>query len=40
MIAVKGAAFLQTADLGLIPLVVLFIIISGIINMFMGSASA
>lgn len=40
MIAVKGASFLQTADLGLIPLVILFIIISGIINMFMGSSSA
>ncbi len=40
MVAVKGAAFLQSADLGLIPLVILFIIISGIINMFMGSASA
>ncbi|MDD2633733.1 MAG: AbgT family transporter [Bacteroidales bacterium] len=40
MIAVKGAAFLQSADLGLIPLVILFIIISGVINMFMGSASA
>lgn len=38
--AVKGAAFLQTTDMGLIPLVILFIIISGIINMFMGSASA
>lgn len=40
MIAVKGAAFLQSTDMGLIPLVILFIIISGIINMFMGSASA
>lgn len=40
MVAVKGAAFLQSVDLGLIPLVILFIIISGIINMFMGSASA
>ncbi len=40
MIAVKGAAFLQSTDLGLIPLVILFIIISGFINMFMGSASA
>lgn len=40
MVAIKGADFLQTADLGLIPLVILFIIISGIINMFMGSASA
>lgn len=40
LIAIKGATFLQTADIGLIPLVVIFIIISGIINMFMGSASA
>lgn len=40
LIAVKGASFLQSADLGLIPLIILFIIISGIINMFMGSASA
>ncbi|MGD9489851.1 MAG: AbgT family transporter [Calditrichaceae bacterium] len=40
MVAVKGAAFLQSVELGLIPLVILFIIISGIINMFMGSASA
>ncbi len=40
LIAVKGAAFLQTAGFGLIPLVIMFIIISGIINMFMGSASA
>lgn len=40
MIAVKGAAFLQSADIGLIPLVILFIVISGTINMFMGSASA
>lgn len=39
-IAVKGAAFLQNADISLIPLVILFIIISGTINMFMGSASA
>ena len=40
MIAVKGAAFLQSADFGLIPLVIMFIVISGMINMFMGSASA
>ena len=40
MVAVKGATFLQSTELGLIPLVILFIIISGIINMFMGSASA
>jgi aminobenzoyl-glutamate transport protein len=40
MVAVKGAAFLQSADLGLIPLVIMFIIVSGMINMVMGSASA
>ncbi len=40
VIAVKGAAFLQAADLGLVPLVVLFILLSGFINLFMGSASA
>lgn len=40
IIAVNGANFLQQADLGLIPLLVLFIILSGFINMFMGSASA
>lgn len=40
MIAVKGATFLQSADIGLIPLVIIFIILSGLINMFMGSASA
>lgn len=40
LIAVKGAAVLQSADLGLIPLVILFILLSGFINMFMGSASA
>lgn len=40
LIAIKGAAFLQTANLGLIPLVILFILLSGFINMFMGSASA
>ncbi len=40
LIAIKGAAVLQSIDMGLIPLVVLFVIFSGIINMFMGSASA
>ncbi|MBT3210136.1 MAG: TIGR00366 family protein [Bacteroidetes bacterium] len=40
MVAVKGATLLQSADFGLIPLVIMFIIISGTINMFMGSASA
>jgi aminobenzoyl-glutamate transport protein len=40
LVAVKGASFLHSADIGLIPLAILFIIISGFINMFMGSASA
>ncbi len=40
LVAVKGAAWLQAADMGLIPLVILFVILSGFINLFMGSASA
>ncbi len=40
IIAVKGAEILKNFDLGLIPLAILFIIFSGFINLFMGSASA
>ncbi|MFP4489451.1 MAG: AbgT family transporter [Bacteroidales bacterium] len=40
LIAIKGAEGLQSIDMGLIPLVILFILLSGFINMFMGSASA
>jgi len=40
ILAIKGAEFLQTTDIGLIPLVILFVVFSGIINLFMGSASA
>ncbi len=40
IIAIDGAHFLNSLDMGLIPLVILFIILSGFINMFMGSASA
>ena len=40
IIAIKGADVLQSMDMGLIPLVILFILLSGFINMFMGSASA
>lgn len=40
IIAVKGADILQAADIGLIPLVILFVLFSGFINLFMGSASA
>ena len=40
VIAIKGAAGLQALDMGLIPLLLMFIVLSGFINMFMGSASA
>lgn len=40
ILAIKGAGVLQTMDIGLIPLVILFVIFSGLINLFMGSASA
>lgn len=40
ILAVKGAGLLQTIDIGLIPLVILFVIFSGFVNLFMGSASA
>lgn len=38
--AIKGANLVMASGLGLIPLMVLFILISGLINMAMGSASA
>ncbi|MGM0622199.1 MAG: AbgT family transporter, partial [Bacteroidota bacterium] len=37
---VKGANLLMSADIGLIPLMILFILLSATINMLMGSASA
>lgn len=40
LMAINGASLLQTLNLGLIPVVILFIIFSGFINLFMGSASA
>jgi aminobenzoyl-glutamate transport protein len=40
IIAINGATALQNMNIGLIPLLILFIILSGFINMFMGSASA
>lgn len=40
IIAVEGANFLKNSGLGPIPLLILFIIISAIINLFIGSASA
>ena len=40
ILAVKGANVLMSADIGLIPLMILFILLSASINMLMGSASA
>jgi len=40
IMAIKGAGFLSSLNMGLIPLVILFIIFSATLNMFMGSASA
>lgn len=40
VIAIKGAAFLQSIDIGMVPLLIFFVILSGFINLFMGSASA
>ena len=40
VIAIDGAEIIHRLDIGLIPLVILFVILSGFINMFMGSASA
>ncbi len=40
IIAIKGAGALTALNLGLVPLVILFIIFAAFLNMFMGSASA
>lgn len=40
LLAIKGAGWLHEINLGLIPLVILFVLFSGFINLFMGSASA
>ncbi|MBN1301610.1 MAG: AbgT family transporter [Melioribacteraceae bacterium] len=40
ILAVEGAGMLMSADIGLIPLMILFILLSAAINMLMGSASA
>ena len=40
ILAVKGANLLMSADVGLIPLMILFILFAAAINMLMGSASA
>lgn len=40
LLAINGADFLQRVNIGLIPMVILFVIFSGFINLFMGSSSA
>ena len=40
ILAIKGAGFLASANVGVIPLVLLFILFAAGLNMFMGSASA
>jgi aminobenzoyl-glutamate transport protein len=40
IIAIRGAEVLQQLNLGMVPLLVLFVVLSGFINLFMGSASA
>ena len=40
ILAVEGAAFLKATGLGGIPLLLAFILLSAVINLFMGSASA
>ena len=40
IIAIDGAHILQEMEIGMIPLLIMFVILSGIINLFMGSASA
>jgi aminobenzoyl-glutamate transport protein len=40
IIAIKGAEGLMATNLGIIPLMILFVIFAGAINMLMGSASA
>ena len=40
IIAIEGANFLKSSGLGDIPLMLAFILLSGFINLFMGSASA
>ena len=40
IIAVNGANFLKAANIGLIPLMIIFVLFSAFMNLFMGSASA
>ncbi len=40
IVAVEGAELLKASGMGSVPLMVAFVIVSGIVNLFMGSASA
>ena len=40
IIALAGASFLESVNIGLIPLMVIFVLFSAFMNLFMGSASA
>lgn len=40
ILAINGASFIQSLNLGLIPLAIMFVIFAGSINLIMGSASA
>ncbi|MCT4601714.1 MAG: AbgT family transporter [Marinifilum sp.] len=40
IMAIKGAGALMAAEIGMIPLMILFVLLSALINMLMGSASA
>ena len=40
IIALAGASFLESINIGLIPLMIIFVIFSAFMNLFMGSASA
>lgn len=40
IIALAGAAFLKSINIGLIPLMIIFVLFSAFMNLFMGSASA
>ena len=40
ILALTGASFLKSMDIGLIPLMIIFVLFSAFMNLFMGSASA
>ena len=40
LLAINGAGVLQSTDMGLIPMVIIFVLFAAFLNLFMGSASA